>query len=193
MRRRSNVLNNPDLYGFNCTVENFEAFTHYWRVIGHMLGIHDRYNLFTDEREQNIVRLQLVSERLYREMLSAPDTDDFRFYIDTMGRGLAAFNPLITTDSFLYFTRMANGCEGYTHYWAGDASKLQALSWWDRWLLFCQMAVHRWLVPVAWTRLLLNVWIVMMFMLVTYAPVLAVWHFGWRNNFVKVMKHAKFR
>lgn len=185
------VLNSPELYGMSTSTAQFDAFSHYWRVMGHMLGIGDQFNLFNGDREQNVLRLQLIQEQVFRPSLAAAACPDFLGLADAMAGGLAGVQPLLSPASFLYFVRMANGCDGYGDYWAGGDLKVQALNWWDRWLLFLQMSVHRVLVKRVWTQLLLNAWIGWLYLLITYVPVVAVWRFGWRRNYVRIMRGVK--
>lgn len=186
---RSYALHTPALYGFDGTPANVDAVGHLWRVLGHLLGVRDEFNLFTDDPHQNAARLRLVQQQIYGRAVAESASDpDFLSIARAMAGGMSGFQPLLTPGTFLYFVRAANGCEGYTNYWALASSdrSLGALSRWDRVLLAQLMFVHTVLVRWRWARTVLNVWMAGLFGLTQCAPVLAWWHYGWRGNFVRV-------
>lgn len=184
------ILSNP-VFGFVATRDHFDALAYFWRVIGHMLGIRDEFNLFVASHEQNVARLALVQEQIYRPYMAAPDTDDFRRIADALVDGLAAFNPMVSTESFMYFARMANGCAGYEYWSSAGIERVHSMRWWDRWMLWQLMVVHRYLVRLTVVRVLLNVWSGLLYAMVHFVPVLAVWRFGWRKNYVRILRGVR--
>lgn len=52
----------PDEFGVVGSREQFEAFNHFWRLIGFMLGTEDRFNACGETLEDTRSRLQSITE-----------------------------------------------------------------------------------------------------------------------------------
>lgn len=52
----------PDMFGIVGTYEQFDAFNHFWRLIGFLLGTEDRFNACGETVEETQGRLQSMVE-----------------------------------------------------------------------------------------------------------------------------------
>lgn len=184
--------------GIQVTRENFEAMVHFWRVIGHMLGIHDEYNLCTDSWETTKPRLELMLTKIYRPNLEKTP-EEFNFMADTLIDGLWCFNPFLTTGGFLYFAKFMSGCRGYV-YLNSDAKmleesaetlvKVESLHWYDRLMLWFQFTTHTYLLNFAIIRWYLNLQIHISSFIIQWFPFLAIYRFGVKKSYVKILVNS---
>lgn len=52
----------PDMFGIAGTYEQFDAYNHFWRLIGYLLGTEDRFNVCGETVEETRSRLQAMVE-----------------------------------------------------------------------------------------------------------------------------------
>ncbi|XP_062712961.1 uncharacterized protein LOC109411220 [Aedes albopictus] len=172
--------------------EDMEALVHFWRVIGYMIGIHDRYNLCTDNLAATEDRMRQVQEHILRPALLT-QTENF----EKMGRalidGLWCFNPFLDFDAFLFMTARLTGVPGY-HYWTEELpspdseTKYGSFSRYSRFILYFLLLVHEvWLTSTLF-RWYLNSQMVMSRFLITYFPFLAIFKFGIGDSYVRILK-----
>lgn len=50
----------PDKFGIVGTREQFEAFNHFWRLIGFMLGTHDQFNCCGETLDDTLGKLEAI-------------------------------------------------------------------------------------------------------------------------------------
>lgn len=188
----------PERLGVPVSVVDFEALAHFWRLIGYMLGICDDFNMFAgDSWPQIEARMRLVHDELVRpNMEPQPNERDTAFYymVDQFCTGLWAFNPLMTTASYLYFARYMNGCVGYSGpnplSSSSTVSTTAQLDWlqmsaWDRAMVRLHCTVHGRLLHYAFGRWFFGGVIAALTWLAVRAPVFGLWQFGWRRAFVR--------
>ncbi|XP_069681356.1 uncharacterized protein [Periplaneta americana] len=100
----------PEKLGITGTPEEQEGFVHFWRTIGYMLGIEDRFNLC---KETVAETQQLCSEML--EQVFAPALKQPAEGFDQMSRSLLdamwVMVPFLQYDAFLGFARRLSGVE----------------------------------------------------------------------------------
>lgn len=193
------MLLKPHILGVQVTRENFEAMSHFWRVMGFMLGTTDEYNLFTDSWETTLPRLEIMMEKIFRPNLINPPAE-FKPTVTTFLGGLWYFNPLLAPDSFIYFTKMTCECPGYVYFESGlqmiDApsaqlTNQQTMGWFDRFLLWLLYTVHSYLLNFSIFRWIFNVLVNMLFTSVQVFPVMAILHFGVKDAYVKILRNHK--
>lgn len=110
------ALIRPEMLGiYNSAEEDREGFVHFWAVIGHMLGIEDKYNicLFPMDVVEAICRIYLrhffmlwlqLETPLFKKMVKA--------VIDGLGRDLL---PLASCESSLFLAKRIAGIPGYQY------------------------------------------------------------------------------
>lgn len=190
------MLLKPHVLGIQVNRENLEAMAHFWRVIGFMLGTHDEYNLFTDSWETTLPRLEQLMEQIFRPNLTTPPAQ-FTTTVTTFLAGLWYFNPLLSSGSFIYFTKMACDCPGYSYFESGldmvnspqtQQSNLQSMGWLNRFLLWLLFTVHAYLLNFAVFRYLFNIAVGILFKCMQVFPVIAMLHFGVKNAYIKTIQ-----
>lgn len=191
------MLLKPHVLGVQVSRENVEALSHFWRVIGFMLGTTDEYNLYTDSWETTLPRLELFMETFFRPNLINPPAE-FIATVTTFLGGLWYFNPLLAPDSFIYFTKMTCDCPGYSYLESGlemvnapptQKTNLQSMGRLNRFLLWLLFTVHAYLLNFTVFRVLLNVAVALLFKGVQYIPVMAIFHFGRKNAYIKTLRN----
>lgn len=189
------ILLKPHYLGVQVSLENFEALTHFWRVIGHMIGIEDEFNLMTDSWETTRPRLEMVQKEIYTPLLNST-TAEFYTMSDALLKGLWCFNPLITTDAFLYYVKMVCGCPDYIYLESSlsmldsdptRVNKLRALDWYSRTILFIQYMLHAYFLNFSWIRWYMNSQIYMSLFIIRWFPFLAIFQFGVRKAYVRIL------
>lgn len=189
------------MLGIQVNLDDFEAFVHFWRVIGHMIGIHERYNLCTDSWRETAARLEVVLQDVYRPNLEKAPAD-FAHMASALIEGLWCFNPFLFTDPMLYFTRMLSDCDGYVYMGSNPrrlqqvASQQQAdgksyveqMHWWSRLMLWFQITVHTFLLNFAAVRWYMNQQIYISSFIIRWFPFLAIWQFGLRQAYVRILR-----
>ncbi|XP_055599490.1 uncharacterized protein LOC129748775 isoform X2 [Uranotaenia lowii] len=173
--------------------QDMEAIVHFWRVIGYMIGIEDRYNLCTDSLAGSQERMRQVQEHILRPALAERSSD-----FEQMGRalidGMWCFNPFLQYEAFVFLTCRITGVPGY-HYWneecasaGGLEAKFASYSRYARSLLYLLlMTLEVWLSATLF-RWYLNSQMIMSRFLITYFPFLAFYKFGIRDSYVRILK-----
>lgn len=202
--------------GMKVETEDLDAIVHMWRVLGHLLGIEDQYNLCTDSYDGTMQRLKEMFHHVVTPVMYKPPENNFQEMTDAMLSGLWSFVPLITTPSFLFLTKMLSGVPGYVYseedrteqliYLKAHGSyidkagqlekelrdqtkpeKFSSLHWWDRFVInFVCYVCHLCYVSVLW-RWFFKWHIHMARFLITYLPFLAFHRFGFRDSYVRIL------
>ncbi|XP_055600658.1 uncharacterized protein LOC129749649 isoform X2 [Uranotaenia lowii] len=184
------VILNPQKLGIQYVREDFEGFIHFWRTIGYMLGIEDRFNLCTDNLETTRQQMQLVNDQLLRPALQSPSSD-FVFMTKTMIDGLWAFSNFLEYDAYMFLTRRICNVPGH-YYWDSDErdgspAVYKQLGWHSRFMLAFLMTVNEVLLFIAPFRWWFNLQTVINTKIVNrYFPVLAMIKYGIKNAYVRV-------
>lgn len=102
---------------------DWEAYNHFWRVIGHMIGLEDRYNICRETVEETRQVCQLLSKRVF-----TPCLENVPEYFEHMARvmldGMWSVNPTVDVEAVLYFCRYLCDVPGYI-YTEKDRTDLQ--------------------------------------------------------------------
>ncbi|XP_063368516.1 uncharacterized protein LOC134656898 [Cydia amplana] len=105
----------PDKFGVRQTEEfDWDAYCHTWAVIGHMIGLQDRYNLCRRNVEETRQVCQGILDRVY-----TPCLENVPEYFEHMARVLLesmwCVNPTINVESALYAVREMADVPGYIY------------------------------------------------------------------------------
>lgn len=185
----------PHYLGVQVSIENFEALTHFWRVIGHMIGIEDEFNLMTDSWVKTRQRLEIICNEVYCPLLSSTSSD-FYAMSDALLKGLWCFNPFLSTDASLYFVKMISGCPDYIYLGSNpvllesktkSVDKLQPMGWYARVLLFITYLIHVYLLNFSWVRWYMNSQIYISLFIIRWFPFLAIYQFGVQKAYVRIL------
>lgn len=184
------------MLGVQVSEENFEAMVHFWRVVGHMIGIQDRYNLCTDSWYTTRPRLELVLGEIYKPALERVPPR-FVDMATALISGLWCFNPFLTAESFLYFTKALCDCDGYV-YLGSDLRQISVanntsreifqMNWYSRLILWFQFTMHTYALNFSLVRWYMNSQIHVSNFIIKYFPFLAIYQFGLNKAYVRILK-----
>lgn len=151
----------PDKFGIVGTREQFEAFNHFWRVVGFMLGTHDKFNCCGETLDDTLGRLEAIRVGMMLPELLSP-SPEYVIYTRTVVDGMWHFDTLDSYyDSLMFITKRAVGVAGY-HYFANvvtgkQKAVLQSFSRLTKLKIFFEIAVYEYLSQVFIFRWLFNI------------------------------------
>lgn len=190
----------PHILGVQVSRENYEAFVHFWRVIGHMIGIEDQFNLCTDSWETTKPRLEYLLNDIYRPALENASNSFYEMAYALID-GLWCYNPMLNRTAVLYFTKYLSKCSGYLYYESDlnalemdiehNQRNIETLNWATRFMLFFQVTVHGYLINFWLFRWYFNMQVLFYKMLNTHLPLLAMWKFGLEKAYVSIWQEDK--
>ncbi|XP_058818382.1 uncharacterized protein LOC131681561 [Topomyia yanbarensis] len=177
--------------GIQYDEDGAEGFVHFWRTIGYMLGIQDRYNLCTDSVAQSKRRMEVMNELIIRPALQVSSTD-FKHMTKAMVDGLWCFSTFMEYDAFMFLTRRLSNTPGH-YYWHNephDTSKAvyKELGWYSRIMLNIILVIHEILLNYAVLRWYFN-WHghINTYVVNRYFPWLAMLKYGIKNAYVRIV------
>ncbi|XP_058061322.1 rubber oxygenase-like isoform X2 [Anopheles bellator] len=191
------VIISHRMLGVQYDREDLEAFVHFWRVIGHMMGIEERFNACTNSFDTTEQRMLVIANGILRPAL-LNHTAQFVEMGKALIEGLWCFNPFIEFDSFLFLTMRLINIPGY-HYWPSDTvqsahdfeqspARYEQIKGYARFVLFCVCYIHSVLLPIAIFRWYFNSQMLLSRFLITYFPFLAFYQFGIQDSYVRILK-----
>lgn len=194
------IVLKPHMLGIQLSSKDLEAFVHFWRVIGYIIGIKDEYNLCTESYQTTKIRLKLMLTNIYRPYLEKT-SDDFMKMSRAMIEGLWCFNPMLDTEASVYLTKWMAGCKNYVYFESDpriadididDSRKIiQTYNWYTRWILYLQITAHTYLVNFLPFRWYFNNQVWMAQHIIYWFPFLAFYKFGIKNSYVRILKGVK--
>ncbi|XP_069356861.1 uncharacterized protein [Maniola hyperantus] len=103
----------PNKFGIRQLEEgDWEAYNHFWRVIGHTIGLEDRYNLCRKNFEETRQVCQILLDRVFTPCLeNVPEY--FEHMARSMLNGTWYANPAINVEVMIYWTKYLAGVPGY--------------------------------------------------------------------------------
>lgn len=191
------IVLKPHKLGVQISSKDMEAFVHFWRVIGFLIGIDDKFNLCTDSFHTTRARLKLMLSNIYRPYLDETD-NDFMIMSRALIEGLQCFSPMLDTDAAVYFTKWMAGCKNYIYFESDpriaeidliDCQKLlQSYGWYTRWIIYLQITAHTFLLNFATCRWYLNYQVWLSKYIIYWFPFLAFYKFGIKESYVRILK-----
>ncbi|XP_045133529.1 uncharacterized protein LOC123517488 isoform X2 [Portunus trituberculatus] len=88
--------------GVRCSREEEEGLVHFWKSIGHLLGIEDRFNLASGELEEVRTRCEKLNEVMAAALVSPPD--QFSAMAEALLWGVHGIVPMVDPPAFTAFT-----------------------------------------------------------------------------------------
>lgn len=184
----------PDKFGIVGTREQFEDFNHFWRVIGYMLGTHDKFNCCGETLEDTQGRLEAIrQDMILPGFLSAGS--EYDNYMRSAIDGMWHFNPLDNHyDSTMFMTKRAIGVPGYYFFVSeesGDKKEHQQLfrqfSNFTKLKILVKIIVYEYLSHVFVFRWIFNI-VRLSTAILDFYPFLALKSFGKKYAYVTIMK-----
>ncbi|EDS32585.1 conserved hypothetical protein [Culex quinquefasciatus] len=157
------VILNPGKVGSKTSPQDLEALCHFWRVLGFLLGLEDRFNVCTPNMEETIARIDQIQRKHLKSALTKRD-DKFERAAEALLAGLWCFNLLLDHGALMFAAGRVAGLPGYS-YWsaeklAGEESHYRQLGWKSRGVLFVILSIHEVMLQKDWFRNIFN-WILL--------------------------------
>ncbi|XP_029048214.1 LOW QUALITY PROTEIN: uncharacterized protein LOC114878496 [Osmia bicornis bicornis] len=186
------TLLSGDYLGVNNNSEELEGLIHFWRVIGSMLGMEDKYNICSG----NVEEVRALCRRLLDEIFLpalARGNKDFDKMSYLLIESLWPINPFIEPSAFVAFTFIlaSSSATNNNHSLKIDTS---SMSWYSRFILNLQLIVHKYLLQSTywWSslfRMYFNGHMRIAMYLTEKLPFLAFWSLGIKNSYVDIYKY----
>ncbi|CAH0713843.1 unnamed protein product, partial [Brenthis ino] len=105
----------PDKFGITQLQDgDWEAYNHLWRVIGHMIGLKDKYNICRNSYEETRQVLQIILERVYTPCLeNVPEY--FEHSTRVMIEGLSQILTALESSSMIFVVKYLSDVPGYIY------------------------------------------------------------------------------
>lgn len=175
------VALSPRMLGIQYNADDMEAFVHFWRVLGYMLGIEDRYNLCTADISTSSHRMQQVRDEVVIPALISVG-EDFQRMARYMLDGMWYYNVLLNPDAIMYLTYRMTGVPGYGSL---SGKNYEKLSLYSRLVLWLLVKVHELSLTVDWLRRVLNS-LVGISVKDGISPLPAIIRFGYKKATVRI-------
>lgn len=187
----------PNKFGIVGKREQFEAFNHFWRVIGYMLGMHDKFNCCGATLDVTLGRLEAIRADMLLPALTV-EHPDYESYARIATEGLWCMNPIDSYyDSLMFMIKRAVGVPGY-HFFKSESSgdeiehqqKFRNLSILAKMKIFLDIVMYEYLSQYFIFRWIFNIirFIVVLF---DKYSILAIAKFGRKYAFVETIKSRK--
>ncbi|CAL7949976.1 unnamed protein product [Xylocopa violacea] len=186
------TLLSGDYLGVNNTSEELEGLIHFWRVVGSMLGMKDKYNICSGSVEETRALCRRLLDEVFLPSF-ASGNKDFNEMSYTLIKSLWPVNPYMDPTAFVKFTFIlaSSAATNNNHSLKIDPS---SMSWYSRFILNLQLIVHKYLLPPAywWSRFFrtfFNGQMRLAIYLTENFPFLAFWNYGIKNSYVNIYKY----
>ncbi|XP_015794617.1 uncharacterized protein LOC107371145 [Tetranychus urticae] len=105
-----NTYLHPKETGFPDEPGNMKAWLHFWRVIGYLMGVDDKYNICDDDdMDRTGSMMQVVWDQEYKPLLinRDPSVEKGKIMCDSIIESMRAILPILSTPGFIkYFHEM---------------------------------------------------------------------------------------
>lgn len=103
------VMAKPEFFR---VTESFKSLIHFWRVLGFVLGIEDRFNVFSGDEETVGLRSRAIIKHIFIPAIihASPQYDEMTY---AAMEGLRAMIPNINIERMRFLIKVVNGIPGY--------------------------------------------------------------------------------
>lgn len=204
----------PEKFGIVGTQEEFDAFVHFWRVIGFLLGIEDRFNCCGTTLRETIIRLETIREDIILPTLMFP-TPEYESYTRVAVQGMWHTEPILHYGKTCYNSNTLN--KHFNHFFSESAmfimkralkvpgylffdceshgeekpKEIANISLLVRLRIWLDIITYEYLCKFAFCRWVLNIMRIL-FALLDFFPFLALWSFGKKVAYVEIMKKQSY-
>ncbi|XP_006616508.1 uncharacterized protein LOC122715025 isoform X1 [Apis laboriosa] len=181
-----------DYLGVNNNFEELEGLIHFWRVIGSMLGMEDKYNICTGSVEETLALCRRLLDEVFLPSL-ASSGKDFEEMSRVLIKSLWSVNPYLDSTAFVQFTFIfASSIATNNNHSLKIAPS--TMSWYSRFILNLQLFTHKYLLPSSywWSRFFrafFNSQMRLAIYLTENLPFLAFWNYGIKHSYVDIYKY----
>ena len=170
--------------------QGMEDYVYTWRLIGHLIGIHEKFNLCAETLDVTVERLSDLMNLVLRPALQVDENRFYKMNKNIMD-GLRHINPILDHDAFMYFIKRLSGVPGFT-YWMSENQNGQLseeyvkLGRISRLILFILVITIENLIHFNFIRKILNFLLVVNNLLAYYFPIHAIIDYGYKMAYVRV-------
>ncbi|XP_076638010.1 uncharacterized protein LOC143350088 [Colletes latitarsis] len=182
-----------DYLGVNNTFDQLEGLIHFWRVVGSMLGMEDKYNICTGNVQETRALCRRLLDKVFLPTL-ANTNKDFDKMSHTLIEALWPMNPYIDPDAFMAFTftLASTTATNNNHSLKIETSMMSPYS---RFMFNVQLMTHKYLLPTtSWWSWFFRAYFNGQMRLAVYLtenfPFLAFWNYGIKNSYVKIYNYC---
>jgi len=187
----------PDMFGIVGNYEQFDAFNHFWRVIGFLLGTEDRFNCCGETVEETRRRMQAIKEDMLLPAWKEPFPESIPYTRATFG-GLWHMDPTLHFESMMFMIQRAIGLPAY-YYFDSESSGFNdenvkifdSMSLYTKFRIFVDVIMFEYLSHMFIFRWIFNIFRIFIIALLEIYPILPLISFGKKYAFVQVMKSTK--
>ncbi|XP_066142865.1 uncharacterized protein [Euwallacea fornicatus] len=168
----------------NITDEDWKGFIHLWRVVGHLLGIEDRFNICRESVRETREICEKLIHKVFIPKMNQMDQESL-LMIKLLINGLWVIQPMLNFNTLMYILQMvAMNDKNY------KINELKALSLWEKcnlYILFFIFYCIRW-TPFRWYFNYTHkrdLWLIKNF------PFLVYYKFGFKNSRVQILNKTE--
>lgn len=180
----------PQIIGIQGSNQQFEDFSHFWRVLGYLFGIEDRFNCCGSTLEETLSRLEAIREDFLLPTLTNLDMKTEE-YLRIAVEGMKGFEPWLHTETQLYTIKRLVGVPTYDYHGQDqgqdDNSAYNKLSLYSRFRISTDVMIFERLSKLFILRWTFNI-SRMLFSVFDYYPIFAILKFGRKYAYVEVLK-----
>ncbi|KAG5683876.1 hypothetical protein PVAND_013137 [Polypedilum vanderplanki] len=174
--------------------QDIEDYCHYFRVLGHLIGLKDEYNLCCETMEETYERLEVIRNDFLKPALEQPPKE-FAEMTRFVANGMWCFNPRDAYNVIIFTIKRFCGLENFYYTEeeipkSYDRSKLEVykLGYYDRFFNWLTCFIHEYLLQFFIFRAFFNAQTQFHEFLITYFPFLAIYSFGWKKAYdIKIL------
>ena len=182
-------LLHPGKIGIFGSRVQFERFSHYWRVLGSLLGIEDRFNVCGETLDETLSRLEAIREDFIVPSLANIDST-IEDYLKIAVKGMSGFEPWLEPEAQVFMTKRLVGVNGYNFFKSeGSLDIYNQLSWYSRFRVATDIITYEYLSKMWAFRWCFNILRLCFDSFNKYFPIFAIMKFGKKNAIVEVLKN----
>lgn len=185
-------VSDPDEFGIKATDEQMEDFVHNWRVMGHLLGCKEEFNLCGETLKITRDRINLIKQEVIRPALLKAG-NEYYDYMKSAITGIQCFTPHLSYDTAMFYVNRVLKIPNYYYFESdkrmeNESNKeiLSKLGWLSRLHLFMTAFMFKYVLKVTILRWIANISILIVMLFLEIFPVIAIYRFGVKNAYVKL-------
>lgn len=178
--------------GIQCSSSQLEDFCHFWRILGHLHGMDEAYNICCDSMEETFERLQIIRQEFMLPYLTNT-SDEFVEVSKLAVSALQSFDFIDFYEPIIFMLKRLIGVPGYCYLQVEvpencdrNSLKYLELSYSDRFNLFMSVTSRQYLLKFFVFRWFYNILTHVNEFFVRHFPLIAMVRFGPRVAFVEI-------
>lgn len=180
-------LLSPEKLGVKASRQQLEDFSHYWRVLGYLQGIEDRFNACGETLDDTLGRIEAI-----REDLLLPNFINLDPKIENFLRiaieGMKGFEPWMHADVQLFTIKRLMGISTSSYFASeGNTDDYKKLGLYARLCVTTNVIIFEYLSKIWIFRWLFNI-SRLSFGIFEFFPIFAIMKFGRKYAYVKILQ-----